>query len=199
MNNDPLNITLSLIHNLNLLEEKKEFSINTLRSLPKMDRHWMTIKKYLKIIQLIQKYCPKIELNDSKFRIKQSKIYGRFNGKERLIIYLFNEQALKKEEAVNIPDNFKNESIKESIGYLFHKTENGKYYLDKSALDDYRSINEDLTDLMFNNKEIEELFPKEDFPRYKDSADFSVGSEGITGTSFDDLTNKRFYKSSETI
>lgn len=169
MNKDPLSIILSLIYNLNLLEENREFNINELKSLPQMERHWITIKKYLKIIQLIQKYCPQIELKDSKFEIKKSQIYQRFSKKEQLLLFLFNNQALDEENAIDIPDRLDNPSIRESLGYLFHKTVNDKYYLSKSGIEGYKSINSDLNDLIYNNKNINEVFPKKE--RHEEIAD----------------------------
>jgi len=171
MNKDPLSIIISLIYNLNLLEESREFNINELKSLPQMDRHWITIKKYLKIIQLIQKYCPQIELKDSKFVIKKSQVYQRFNKKEQLLLFLFNNQALDEENAIDIPDRLDNPSIRDSLGFLFHKTVNGKYYLSKSGIEGYKSINSDLNDLIYNNKNTNEVFPKKE--RYEEVADTS--------------------------
>lgn len=150
-------------------------SINALRSLPKMERHWITIKKYLKIIQLIQKYSPQIELEDSKFKITKSKIYKRFNIKEQLILFLFNNHALNKEHSIDIPSKYKNREIRESIGYLFNKNENDTYYLSNSGIDVFKSISSDLTDLIYNNKEIGNIFPEEEIELItpKDSADFA--------------------------
>ncbi|TXT59802.1 MAG: hypothetical protein BAJALOKI2v1_170056 [Promethearchaeota archaeon] len=184
MNRDPLSIILSLIYSLNVLQDDKEYNINELKSLPKMDRHWITIKKYLKIIQIIQKFSPEIKLEDSKFEIKNSKIYERFNEKEKLILYLFNNEALREDQAIKLPDSLFNINIQEYSGYLFHKVEENKYYLSKAGMDLYKSINRDLTDLIYNNKDVNDFLPKEELIEEKsfllksseDSADFEIPS-----------------------
>ncbi len=155
---DPLSIAISLIYNLNLLEEEKYYNIHELKFITNLENHWITIQKYLQMFNLIQKYCPKIELKGSKMRITKSEIYRRLNDKEKLILYLFNNQAIDIEHAINLPIDFDISSISESIDYLFKKIENDKYYITKSGLEIYRYLKKDLSDLIYNNKEIDDIF-----------------------------------------
>ncbi len=157
---DPLSITISLVYNLNLLEENKEYNINELKFITNLDNHWVTIQKYLNIFNIIQKYCPKIKLEDSKLRITKSKVYRKLTEKEKLILFLFNNQALDQDSAVNLPENFERSNISQSINYLFKKTNKDKYYLTKSGLELYRYFKKDLSDLIYNNKDIDDIFGK---------------------------------------
>jgi len=157
---DPLSISISLIYNLNLLEENKEYNINELKFITNLENHWITIQKYLNIFNLIQKYCPKIELDGSKLRIIESKIYKRLTEKEKLILYLFNNQALNSDSAIILPEKTDLSDISESIDYLFKKTNDNKFYLTKSSLEFYRYFKKDLSDLIYNNRDIDEIFEK---------------------------------------
>ncbi len=158
MKKDPLGIMISLIHNLNLLEEEREFSINEFKNLCNLNFHWTTVKKYLKIIQLNQKYAPKISLERNKLKIIHSHIYNRLNLKEKLVVYLFIRRAFNKETAVKIPSYFNTSETSESLNYLFEKTKNKKYFLNKPGIELYNSINEDISDLIYNEKEISDVF-----------------------------------------
>ncbi len=153
---DPLTIAISLIYNLNLLEEDKDYNIHELKFITALENHWITIQKYLQMFNLIQRYSPKIEFNGSKLRVTKSEIYRRLNNKEKFILHLYNNQAKDLEHAISI--NFDISSISNSIGYLFKKTEDNKYYLRKSGLEMYRYLKKDLSNLIYNNKEIDEIF-----------------------------------------
>ena len=155
---DPLSIAISLVYNLNLLEEEKDYNINELKFITTIENHWITIQKYLTMFNIIQRYCPKIELKGSKLRITKSEIYRRLNDKEKLVLYLYNNQAIDLEHAVNLPIDFNISFISNSIGYLYKKTEDNKLYLTKSGLEIYRYLKKDLSDLIYNNKEIDEIF-----------------------------------------
>jgi len=155
---DPLTIAISLIYNLNLLEEEKDYNIHELKFITTLENHWITIQKYLQMFNLIQRYCPKIELNGSKLRIIKSEIYRRLSNKEKFILHLYNNQAKDSEHAVNLSIDFDISSISNSIGYLYKKTEDNKFYLTKSGLEMYRYLKKDLSDLIYNNKEIDEVF-----------------------------------------
>ena len=155
---DPLSIVISLIYNLNLLEENREYNINELKFITGLDNHWITIKKYLKIFKLIQNYCPQIELKGSKLRIINSKIYKRLGEKEKFILYLFNNHAISPDNAIEIPKEFDLSIISESINYLFKKTEENKFYLTESGLELYKYFKKDISDLIYNHKEIDEIF-----------------------------------------
>ncbi len=158
MKKDPFDIIISIIYSLNLLEENREYNINELKSITVLDRHWLTIQKYLKIIEKIQKYCPNIEFDDSKLIINDSKIYKRFSEKEKFIIYLFNQGALNSENAVPIHDDIDFSEISGSINYLYNKTEDNRFYLKESGLNIYRLIKQNLSDLIFNDKKIDDVF-----------------------------------------
>ena len=174
MKRDPLNIALTLIYNLNLVEENRELNINNFKSLRDLTNHWNTIKKYMKIFQLVQKYCPDFEINDSKIKVLYSEIYNRFSMKEKLILYLMNNNAFSKEDAVQIGENISEPGIVSSIGYLYERTENGKYYLRKSGIDKYKLIEQSLSDLIYNEKEIDEVFESEEnYIEFDEQIDFS--------------------------
>lgn len=175
MKRDPLNIALSLIYNLNLIEENRELNINNFKSLRDIANHWNTIKKYLKIFQLVQKYCPDFEISDSKIKVVYSEIYNRLSVKEKLILYLMNNDAFSEESAVQIGENINEPDILGSIGYLYERTENGKYYLRKSGIDKYKLIEQNLSDLIYNEKEIDEVFePEEKDIDYGEELDIST-------------------------
>lgn len=194
MKKDPLNIITSLIFNLNLLEENRTYNINEFKFLRNLEYHWITIKKYLKMISLIQEYSPEIQIiDDSKLKIKKSKIYKNLTEKEKTIIYLFNNQAFDQNSAVFLPDDFEISKISKSIGYLFNKTESNKYYLTKSSLDLYKSIKQSLSDLIFNEKEINQVFfrpvPSIEFETSKlfKSADFIIRIKSLDAVSTSEI------------
>ena len=198
MKRDPLNIALSLIYNLNLIEENRELNINNFKSLRDIANHWNTIKKYLKIFQLVQKYCPDFEICDSKIKVVYSEIYNRISVKEKLILYLMNNDAFSEESAVQIGENFNETDILDSIDYLYQRTENEKYYLRKSGIDKYKLIEQSLADLIFNEKEIDDVFGQEDLD-YGEKSDlstvdfiffggFSFSSESLTIPSLENET-----------
>lgn len=165
---DPFAISLSLVFNLNLLEEGKEYNINELKFLTLLDNHWITIKKYLKIFNLIQEYCPEIELKDSKLKIKKSKIYERLSAKEKFIIYLYNRKAFDDNSAVPITKEFTVPEIYESLNYLYKKTNDNRFYLTKSGINHYNFFKNSLSDLIYNEKKINEVFEEKDtFETYK--------------------------------
>jgi len=156
---------------LNLLREDYEYNINNFKELRNVELHWSTIQKYFKIVTLIRKYFPKIQLNDSKFLIKSAPLYNLLNEKEKFIIYLINNKGLNIDNAVDIPDIFKTLIISESINYLYMKTEDNKYYLVSSGVDVYKSIMRKFSHIIFNNLEVEgqlnvkKEFDLEKFPR----------------------------------
>lgn len=171
MKRDPLDTTISLILNLNLLEKNEQYNINELKTLKNLDFHWNTIFKYLKLFNLVKKYCPNFELNESKLHITNTIIFDRLNEKEKLVLYLFNRNAISSESAIEIPERFYHEDIKISIGVLFEMLDTKKFYLNKAGLDIYRSIKQNLINLLFNERPIEEVFPKLDFYEFEKFSD----------------------------
>lgn len=160
MKRDPLDLTISLLFNINLLEKDETYNISELKNLRNLDFHWNTISKYLKMFKIIQDYCPKFEILDSKLHIINTKLYDRLNNKERFILYLFNRGAISRDKAIEISTKFpRSKEIQQSIGLLYEKIDSGKYYLNKAGLDIYRSIKQNLADLIFNEKKIDEIFP----------------------------------------
>ncbi len=168
MKQDPLNITISLIFSLNLLEENVEYNINEIKSLSEISQHWVTVQKYLNIIKLIQKYSPEIEFYGSKLKILDSKIYKKLSMKQKLIIYLHNNRALTEDTAVKIGEIFDIIDISESIDHLYKKAENNKYFLTKSGLNIYRLFKHNISELISNKKEIEEIFGEEEVQDFKE-------------------------------
>jgi len=162
MKRDPLDMTISLLLNLNLLEPNEEYNINELKTLRNLDFHWNTILKYLKIFNLIKKYSPNFGLNDSKLTLNETIVSNRLNEKERLVIYLFNKNAINKENAIEIPKSLLFEGINESRNIIFGMSSSEKYYLTDIGLDIYRSIKQSLVDLIINEKPIKEIFPVDD-------------------------------------
>ncbi len=163
MKKDPLTIMNSMVLNLNLLEPNQEYNINELKFIKDLEMHWNTIKKYLKIISLIQGYAPSIEIKDSKFTIINSDIYNHLNDKEKCVITLFNRKAIDQDSAIYIPLDY-GELINDSIGYLFEKTSDNTFYLNEVGLDLYKSIKQDILDLIYEEKSIDEVFfESEDF------------------------------------
>lgn len=155
---DPLNISISLMFSLNLLEENRDYNINEIKSLSHLTHHWITIQKYLKIFNTIQKYCPKFELNGSKLKILESKIYQRLSEKEKFILYLYNNQAFDDKSAIHIDHDFNTIKISETIGYLYEKTDDNKFYLKKSGLNKYNLIKQNLIELIYSEKDLDEVF-----------------------------------------
>lgn len=157
MKKDPLSIINSMILNLNLLEPYQKYNINELKFIKDLDMHWITIKKYLKIISLVQDYAPLLDIEDSKFTIINSDIFNHLNDKEKYVIALFNRKAMNQDSAIVIPIEFCN-TINESIGYLFEKTSDNRFYLNEVGLDLYKSIKQDILDLIYEEKSIGEVF-----------------------------------------
>jgi len=150
MKKDPMGIVLGLLTRLNLLEENREYNINELKE--EFNLHWATTNKYIKIAELIQKYCPIFEVNGAKVKINKSKFQRILTEKEKFVLYLFNEDALDKNNAIAIDKRYDNEEIKESIGYLYNKDMN-KFYLTEAGKSIFRSLNDAITDIIFNDKE----------------------------------------------
>ncbi len=86
-----------MIMNLNLLEPDQEYNINELKFIKDLDMHWITIKKYLKIISLIQDYAPLIDIKNSKFTVINSDIFNHLNEKEKCVITLLNRKSMNQE------------------------------------------------------------------------------------------------------
>lgn len=158
MKNDPLNIAISLIFSLNLLEENEEYNINEIKGLSSISQHWITIQKYLNIVTLIQKYSPEIEYYGSKLKLINSKIYGGLSTKQKFILYLYNNHALTAETAIVMKETLTDSIISDSIGYLYEKTEMDKYFLTKSGINIYRSIKHNISNIISNKKEIHDVF-----------------------------------------
>ncbi|MFO8020803.1 MAG: hypothetical protein R6U96_19425 [Promethearchaeia archaeon] len=161
MKKDPLGIATSLVYHLNLLRENVEYNINELKNLRNIENHWKTIQKYLKMFKIIKKYCPQIELNESKLTIKESELYKRLNPKERLILYLFNEGAKNADTAVEIPNEFQTEELGESEGYLYKRTEENKFHLTRSGLNIYRLIKQNWSKVIYQKESFNDIFPYE--------------------------------------
>ncbi len=161
MKKDPLSISTSLVLNLNLLRENVEYNINEVKSLRNLENHWKTIHKYIKMFKIIKEYCPKIELNDSKFIIKDSELYKRLDQVEQFILYLSNNNSIGPESAIEIPEEFDIEQISESEEYLYKRTDDGKFYLTKSGNNIFRLIKQNLSEVIFQEKSFDELFPYE--------------------------------------
>ena len=153
-----MSIAISLTFKLNLLEENKEYNINEFKFLKDVDQHWVTIQKYITIFNLIQKYCPKIELKDSKLKILHSKLYNYLTEKEKFIIHLFNNKAIDSSNTIPLNKDFDYSEISNSIGYLYKKTEENRFYLTKSGIDVYKSIKHSVSELIHNQKEFSEIF-----------------------------------------
>lgn len=157
MKKDPLSIINTMVLNLNLLEPSQHYNINELKFLKGLDLHWLTIKKYMHIISLIQNYAPLIEIKDSKFKIINSDIYNRLNDKEKCILSLNNRKAINEDSAVEIPPRHE-KVIENSIGYLFERTDDNKFYLNEVGRDIYKSIKQDILSLIYEEKSISETF-----------------------------------------
>lgn len=155
MNKDPLQITTDLILNLNLISEGEEFNINSFKEMRNIKSHWITIERYLKLFNVVQKYCPDFTFEDSNFTILESKMQRNLNEKEKFILYLFNQGALNEEKAIELEEDYFNEDILESKGYLFDITENNKCFLNEAGIDLYRSIHHRITEIIINKKDIE--------------------------------------------
>jgi hypothetical protein len=157
MRKNPLEIILSLVHNLNLLKENKEYNINEFKELCKLDIHWRTIKRYLKIISIIQNYSPRIRIDDTRFHIRFSGFYNSLNEKERVVLYLYQKRALTLEDAVKIPKRYKKSLIEDSIGYLF-KEKNNKFYLTKIGVELYNATNSKVSERILKAEETTPLW-----------------------------------------
>lgn len=144
---------LEIIEQLNRLGKHLIYDIEDIKGFS-----FVETKKMLKTIERIQKYCPKITVTETKFRITESEIYDRYNDKEKLILYLSSRNAEDKDSAVYIPPRFHSKSMKDSIGYLYKKTDEDKYYLTSSGKNILRLIKEALTSLIYEKKSIDEVF-----------------------------------------
>ncbi|MBD3212946.1 MAG: hypothetical protein GF311_10090 [Candidatus Lokiarchaeota archaeon] len=159
MKKDPLSIATSLVFNLNLLREGIEYNINEIKSLRNLENHWNTIQKYIKMLNIVKKFSPEFELKDSKIIIRHSELYRRLDQVERFILHLSNIDAEEPESAIELPEEFDIEKIEESEGYLYDRIGENKYYLRKSGKNIFRLIKENLSELIFQNKSWDDIFP----------------------------------------
>ena len=83
---------------------------------------------------------------------------------ERYVITVFDEKS-----AVDFIKDLNLEQIEESLNYLFKKTQNSRFYLTESGINKYRLIEQNLSDLIYNEKEINEIFGKPELllPKFK--------------------------------
>lgn len=197
MKRDPYEITTTLLTELSLLDPNTSYNINEIRTLKGIDLHWLTVQKYLKMISLIQKYTPRIEIEESNIIIKDAPIFERMTIKERLCLYLFNQKAIDQENSVELPVIYRTQEIYESKGVLFEETVNQEYFLTEAGLDLYRSLKQDIIDLIFNEKEISERFPEEINDSY--DTEFAVSFESKVVTTVNRYTIKMQQNSSTTM
>ena len=158
MKKDPLVTMMTLLHNLSLLEADIELNIHQFKKLFHSDLHWVTIQKYLKIINLVQKYSPEIELNDSILNIKEPKIHNHLSTKEQLVTYLYLSNALDDKTAIPLPEKFQQEEVFDSVGRLYKKTKDHHYFLKPLGIEFYNNLNSMISETILDEKEIEEVF-----------------------------------------
>lgn len=144
MKKNPMEIMISIVHNLNLLMEHKEYNINEFKENCNLNLHWQTIKRYLKIISIVKRSSPQVILNDSKFQILFSKFYKSFSDKERFVIYLHQSNAINEDNAVEISEDFNVSSIEDSIGNLYNRV-GDRFYLTEMGIELFDAINSQIS------------------------------------------------------
>lgn len=165
-----MEIIISIVHNLNLLMENKEYNINEFKENCNLDLHWQTVKRYLKIISIVQKSSPQIILNDSNFQILFSKFYKSFSDKERFVIYLHQRDAINESNAAEVSEDFKVSSIEDSIGNLY-KCVGDRFYLTEMGMELFDAINSQISKRILKDKS--------DF-REREVQTYSTSSEDIS-------------------
>ncbi len=132
MKKDPNLIFLLLGMTLNNLKLNNEYNFNELRK--KVGIHWITLKKYANLVVFIQKYFPKIDVNNKRNTIKINEISERINEfdpleKQLLIFYL--SKAFDEKSALNLEfyddEQLNSINILKEIGFI--KEYNNKAYL----------------------------------------------------------------------
>ncbi len=150
MPKDPLSMTISLIQSLNLIHDG-EYNIYQLQKMNGIEGHWVTIKKYLKIIATIQKYSPEIKFDGSILKISNKNYYSQLQEIEKFIVNLFQKNAVTEESAIPIDKKALNGEILKTEGILFKFVDN-KCYLLNAGMDVYRSIEKQLSEIISNGK-----------------------------------------------
>jgi len=140
MKRKPIQITAGLINAISSFNKGQKYSINEVHELT--GYHWNTVKDYVKLIILIEKFAPKLKIDEKSNEIiiaKQSPYFKNFSVLEQLILYLFICKAFNKEYAIkknkillndqstlNINDGFK-EFIKNTSNGALYLTLKGKF------------------------------------------------------------------------
>ncbi|RLI63700.1 MAG: hypothetical protein DRO88_09200 [Promethearchaeia archaeon] len=102
MKRKPIEILADVINSLNGLQMNQQYSINELKS--RSNIHWETALNYLQLIQFVQDYAPKIELDPETKNFKiytYSHIMKSFLFEEQMILILFLKKAFSNEKRIN--------------------------------------------------------------------------------------------------
>lgn len=102
MKRKPIEIVADVINSLNGLQMNQQYSINELKS--RSNIHWETASNYLQLIQFIQDYAPKIEMDPEtkNFQIcAYSNVTQNLPLEEQLILYLFLNKAFSNESMIS--------------------------------------------------------------------------------------------------
>jgi hypothetical protein len=165
MKRKPIEIVGTLLNGLNSLNKNGKYSINEIHE--KTGFHYNTVKEYMKLINLIQCFSPRIEmnLNSNKISIKEyAPFTTTFNDTQQLELMLFVNRALSEESAKNIKElEITPRIIKESNQFMEIIYDNNDHPV--SAYLTTRGKFKAQGLLVFINQKIGEIIDnKEDFP-----------------------------------
>ena len=134
MKRKPIQITAGLINAMNSYNKDHKYSINEVHELT--GYHWNTVKDYVKLIILIEKFAPKLKIDEKSNEIiiaKQSPYLKNFSILEQLILYLFICKAFNEESAINkhkiLLSDKSTLNINDEFKEFIKDTSNGALYL----------------------------------------------------------------------
>ena len=105
MKRKPIEIVAGLLNAFNSFEINKDYNINEIRL--KTGYHWETIRDYILLINLIQRFSPTIAYSS---KLKRLHVLDRSNHaksyslEHQLVIYLFTNRMLNKEQSISLKE-----------------------------------------------------------------------------------------------
>lgn len=150
---DPFSLVCSLVHFLNIIEPNKphrfrdiltfkrsKISLEALKSFISKLNKIKKGKEHIRIsrdshldrkaIRMTRKYIPSINVLDKdSFIILESQIYAKFSPLEKLLLYLYQNEADTIKNATDVPEYFVDETFKKYLGIYYDYDYTSKIYL----------------------------------------------------------------------
>ncbi len=162
MKKQPSQIFSILINLLNNLDLEKEYSINEISE--KSGLHWKTTNDYMKILNYLQSFSPKIKINDkNKIQIiNYSEAFNKLSLSQKILVSLYENKAINEKSALLIEKIFIDADIQISLEDLVAKenikktSEDSKYYITKRGKLNVISFYSDITKSIFKIYDLEQ-------------------------------------------